>query len=230
VQNGDPAGDDEDEEVGEEELSDAQNVGALKPTHRSTWHHWLDSEHAIDSPHIPLDSGLMFAVPRQTPSSPEFTLEFGTAFSPRLDRMTAYEELWRDIAIQPCSPSSKKVCIVLRTEGVNEFGDAIRGVVVRLGRYCQGILRKGDTVTVERWEFKEGDRVRKGESVGKEDTNRDWEGEDESYGGTWERTVKIGREVLPCMAAQKEEELDVTMQVSLKGYVWVVEELVEWED
>jgi hypothetical protein len=71
----------------------------------------------------------------------------------------------------------------------------------------QGILRKGDSVTVERWELfrKESDAE-----------------------ATWKRTFKRGPEALPCAVVQREEDLELGMKIDMLGYEWEVVELVEW--
>lgn len=198
---------------------DAEN---LPPIRQSTWTHWIDSNHPIASPSIPLDTAAMY------PITNTITLEFGTSLN-ALNGPQYHEELWRDIPILPSSsqtsislnPSlaNKKHCIVLRTEGTGppvndehsatptknhpEPEDLVRGLIIRLGQYCQGILKRGSApATVERWEFSDDQ---------------------------WKRTVKIGSDFLPCAAAMKHQDLVLGGKVAGKGYVWTVEELVEWE-
>lgn len=87
--------------------------------------------------------------------------------NPETGLETEYEELWRDE--DPLPTTSQKVNItVLRLEK----GDDTKGLVILLGAYCQGLLRRGDNITAERWQW--------GQS------------------GGWVRTIKIGDDVLPC--------------------------------
>ncbi|KAJ4305516.1 hypothetical protein N0V90_001047 [Kalmusia sp. IMI 367209] len=123
---------------------------------------------------IPPDTGTMY------PISPTQTLEFGSAINPATGRMHSYEEFWTDVAIKAtpslADPDPPIWSVVLR---LDEPEQDVRGCIVRLGQYCQGIVMKGSYVTVERWEF----------SVG--------EGEKE---GDWKRTVRMGDQFLPLCA------------------------------
>jgi len=178
----------------------------LRPTKRMTWHHYIDSRHRIDSPSIPTDTGVIY------PLNDTKTLETGSAISfPGFPegQHTNYEELWDDVEIYAINDGrpKRKVCVVLRTEDVTPYGDPVRGIVIRLGQFVQGILRKKDSVTVERWEFIKGENRAE---------------------GTWKRTFRIGSEGLPCAAAQRERDLEQGMKLDMLGYEWEVEELVEW--
>lgn len=179
--------------------------GYAGPVMRATWTHWLDSRHPVGTPpeRVPLDTGLMF------PLSAEQTLEHGSAPNPLTGAMQSYEELWTDLPILPCFPATSKVCVVLRLDCPEH---AVRGLVIRLGSYCQGIAMKDGYATVERWEFKD------------EDDNGT------VVGGEWERTVRIGDQFVPCAAAMKPEVLTIGGLVKYVDYEWVVEEIAEWSD
>jgi hypothetical protein len=87
--------------------------------------------------------------------------------NPETGLETEYEELWR--GEDPLPTTSPKVkTIVLRLEK----GDDTKGLVVLLGAYCQGLLRRGDNITAERWQW--------------------------AQSGGWVRTIKFGDDVLPC--------------------------------
>jgi hypothetical protein len=174
-------------------------AGPGAPTH-SMWKHWVDSKVAVGGD-MEVDEGDMYALPDGR------TLEHGSSFNSAIGRMHSYEEMWSEIPIESCYPSDKKMAVVLRTENV---AAGIRGLVVRLGQYCQGILMKGNEVSVERWEFV--DHVDGDESV---------------VDGEWTRTIKLGDMFLPCASTFKHEELNVDMVVKFTDYNWVVEELVE---
>jgi hypothetical protein len=123
----------------------------------SQWKHWIDSR--TTSPENATDEGDMF------PQADGTTLETGSMVNPATGRETAYEELWRDVDPAPTTTAAVN-CVVLHFEG--EAG--VRASVVRLGQYCQGILREGDKLTAERWEWENG----------------------------WRRTVRMGDGELPC--------------------------------
>lgn len=80
---------------------------------------------------------------------------------------TEYEELWRDEDPLPTT-SQKAKTVILRLEN----GDDTKGLVILLGAYYQGLLRRGDDITAERWQW--------------------------AQSGGWVRTISIGDDVLPC--------------------------------
>ncbi|KAK7192789.1 hypothetical protein DPSP01_011212 [Paraphaeosphaeria sporulosa] len=178
------------------------------PITHATWTHWLDSRHPISSSPtgMPKDEGTMF------PLSATQTLEFGEGINPATGKMWAYEELWTDEAPR-AAPTREEAdplvySIVLRCE--DEAHD-VRGVVMRLGRYCQGILMKGGYVSVERWEWVVED------------------GLDKEVGG-WKRSVRIGDQFLPCAPTFTPAVLSVGGKVRYWDYEWVCEEKVAWRE
>ena len=116
----------------------------------------------------------------------------------------AYEELWTDLDITSTDASTAKVCVVLRLDATAQ---GVRGVVVRSGGWCQGVLVKGSDVTVERWEF-----VGSGQK------------------GEWKRRVRIGGAFLPCAVGFQTENVRIGGLVKYFDYEWRVEEVVEWTD
>jgi len=94
---------------------------------------------------------------------------------------TPYEELWASEeilpvpAFTPSGPALVRVCLVLQMEGEDEGGRQRRGMLVRLGQYCQVVVRTGEgegDVTIERVQ---------------------WKGEGEG----WVRTVRVGGAEVP---------------------------------
>ncbi len=71
----------------------------------------------------------------------------------------------------------------------------IRGMVVKVGGWCQGITKVGDELTVERWEHKLG-------SVSDEQQEalrrNGWRAEVGKTRNDWIRTFKSGKGFLPC--------------------------------
>jgi hypothetical protein len=138
------------------------------------------------------------------PLSSTQTLEHGSSTNPVTGESHAYEEFWTDLPILSTSPSGGKACVVLRLDATE---DGLRGVVIRLGGWCQGLLVEGKDVTVERWEL-----------VGN------------GGGGEWKRRVRIGDGILPCEVAWKEGEVIAGGAVKCSDYAWEVEEVVQWMD
>ncbi len=127
-------------------------------------------------------------------------------------KMVRYEELWEEIPLPKkggIQEDSFRRCVALKT--VEEEGRM--GMAMRIGGYCQGILKEkqhGRRVTVERWEFDEGEG-----------------------GKGWERTVRFGEGELPCedlingTLAQEEEE-EEGKRVMVGGLGWEVCEVASW--
>lgn len=236
-------------------------------TSHSTWTHWLDSRHPVGSPNIPTDEGDMYTI------SPSLALEVGHAFHPALGRVSGHEELWRDVPVLPTgdltpslsapasleAPTSaaatetemlanapRRIAVTLRLEDPGL--PHVRGVVVRVGQYCQGILMEGSNVTIERWEFfgagdadmnmetdTQGEshlHVNNGTNNTKENqAKREHDGEaeeEEVVEQGWKRTARIGVGYLPCSTTFRPRVLCVGAVVGVRGSAWVVEEVWEW--
>ncbi|KAH6858946.1 hypothetical protein BKA58DRAFT_50911 [Alternaria rosae] len=176
----------------------------------STWTHWLDSRFPVGHKDIPVDEGDMY------PIAPGLTLEVGHGYHPALGAVKTHEEMWRDVDAESTEKSGSKTCIVMRCQ---HDGPGVRGVVVRLGQYCQGIVMWGDKVTVERWEWhnaKDNKDVVGGKTA-KEEVN------------PWKRTVRVGDGFLPCGVTFRPEILSVGAVVKFQDFEWVVEECWEWK-
>jgi hypothetical protein len=207
----------------------------------STWLHWLDSKYPAGHPSIPSDSGDMFPMPCGR------VLEYGKAYNAHLQAEQAYEEMWSDVAIQSVlTPEEKdnqgsKYSIVLRTSTQEVPGkETVRGMVIRVGQYCQGMLKKGDEMVVERWEVlskpliagrekehvEEQARQTKGELKRKGEVNGDRQ--ESVVEGMWTRTVRLGDLFLPCAFTFKPSTLSKDAIIEYEGFIWVVEELEEW--
>ncbi|KAF5026881.1 hypothetical protein F66182_1020 [Fusarium sp. NRRL 66182] len=150
-------------------------------TSHSTFHQWISSRELVS------DSGFMY------PQPDSLTLEKGSMVNPATGIDTAYEELWHDatpIAV-PGEPDVR--ALVLQTHD-DEKG--VRGSVVRLGRYAQGLIKVGERISLERWEWNEG----------------------------WKRTIRMGDEVLPCEKMLGEEMLKEGDVVDIGERSWTVVE------
>ena len=127
-------------------------------------------------------------------------------------KLKKYEEVWRDLTIKP----TVSVVLDLRT-------DTASGRVVRVGGYCQGIIKVSGVVTCERWAWN---------------------------GRVWEMAYRNGPERLPCEIActGDYEEIQITEtsvevetmgsvvtanlklgeKVECGGHEWVVTEESVW--
>ena len=163
--------------------------------------HWLDSRVAVGNA-IPVDEGDMYDL------GEGMFLEHGSAFHPHLGRVAGHEELWRDVDPLSTNAGKSNVCIVLRCQ---DDGRGVRGVVVRVGQFCQGVLQIGTDVTTERWEF---------------DFHDDADAEER---GVWKRTARTGNLFLPCAVTFKPEVMQLGGRVQHGDFEWVVEECWEWK-
>lgn len=92
-------------------------------------------------------------------------------------KVKEYEEVWRDPIVFP------RISTVLMLEEekgkafqTNSATDAAKGTIIRVGNYCQGIMKVKGEVTCERWILDEGVEE-------------------------WRRIFRIGKGVLPCQVA-----------------------------
>ncbi|RBR20257.1 hypothetical protein FVER53590_11234 [Fusarium verticillioides] len=151
-------------------------------TSHSMFHQWISSR-TLDS-----DAGFMYPQPN------DLTLEKGSMVNPDTGIDTAYEELWHD-ATPTAVPGEPAVrALVLQTE---DDKNGVRGSVVRLGCYAQGLIRVGEHISLERWEWKDG----------------------------WKRTIRMGDAELPIEKILGEEALKEGDTVDVDGRGWkVIEE------
>ncbi|KAL8417617.1 hypothetical protein RB594_001325 [Gaeumannomyces avenae] len=138
---------------------------------RSRWTHWIDSRvPAGADPAAATDEGDMF------PQGGDETLEKGRMVNPATGVEADYEELWADevpAAIPAAAAAAEgggeavaesgPRCVVLRLEDV---GRGARGMVVLLGRHCQGLIRVGEELGVERWQWREDEGWRAAARIG----------------------------------------------------------------
>ena len=133
------------------------------------------------------------------------TLERGEMVNPWTGRVTPYEECWKDVTPLPTttetidsdaraadSPRDGRVCLVLR---LHDESHQARGLAMRVGQFCQGILRSAESFSLEQWA---------------------WEA---STG--WKRNVRMGDYWLPCAPMLKNHErLQVGQEVKQGEFVW----------
>ncbi|KAH0408225.1 hypothetical protein KCU90_g22147, partial [Aureobasidium melanogenum] len=130
------------------------------------------------------------------------TLELGAMYNPLTKSEQAYEELWVDYSASAVDGARWSVIIDLDDPEHNA-----KGRVVRVGEHCQGILKVGEHVTVERWRF---------EVSGKESK------------GDWKRHARLGDLFLPISLALTPEQLVEGNILTYGDYTWVVKEVYSW--
>lgn len=109
------------------------------------------------------------------------TWETGAMENLETGKVTPYVEIWLDVPIRVPPPrpgakpsAGKRSFALIRCENKEK---STKGCVVWVGQYCQGIIRHGDQVAVERWEFDSEARGGQGE---------------------WARTFRHGHGAVPC--------------------------------
>ena len=100
-----------------------------------------------------------------------------------------YEELWKDIQVDPLGKKHNRHSIVLRAEDSEQ---EMKGLVIKIGGWCQGIMKRAGELTVERWQLKP--------KLGVESELIKENGIEESTRtrNDWVRTFKVGTETLAC--------------------------------
>jgi hypothetical protein len=113
---------------------------------KARWIHLVDSRY--DDP--PVDAGVTEDLENGD------VLETGEMLNWEKGEIGAYEELWRDFEVVP------KIAVVWVLDGENGDGKTlgaeqlrIRGAIVRVGEWCQGIVKIDGKVTAERWLLEE---------------------------------------------------------------------------
>ncbi|KAB5528047.1 hypothetical protein GE09DRAFT_1253726 [Coniochaeta sp. 2T2.1] len=104
----------------------------------SKWSHWVDTRHP--DAEIVVDTAQMRIYPDGR------SVEVGSMVNPATGVLTPYEEIWQEGEVDPDEGG-----MVLQTDD-QQGGRRRRGMVVRVGRHIQGILRVGEGVGVQRWE------------------------------------------------------------------------------
>jgi hypothetical protein len=123
-----------------------------RPAH-TEWSHWVDSKTTEEV----RDEGDMY------PQENGEVLEYGSMVNPAKGVMEKYEECWVDLSPRVIPPEKGFVSWVLKCEDVER---GVKGKVIRIGEYIQGVLRKGDGISVGRWMWSEGDGWRKAVDIG----------------------------------------------------------------
>ncbi|KAK8253602.1 hypothetical protein IWZ00DRAFT_568266 [Phyllosticta capitalensis] len=153
-----------------------------------------------------------------------YSLESGVMKHPNRQVEVAYQEMWKDVAIRTVNNEPLHYAVVLSHHNPKLKS---RGMIVRVGQYCQGILMLDREVTVERWECGTEDEAiypSRGRAIerhfyqppqGEQSSHSrppsplkqvmvpgdvEERAETETAAGTkWRRTVKLGSRFLPCV-------------------------------
>ena len=144
----------------------------------TVWDHWIDSR--TNNPNS--DEGDMWVQPNGD------ILEKGKNCDPVTGEEIEYEELWHDLQVEAFGKKNNRQSLVMRAD---EPASNIKGMAIKIGGWCEGILKVADELTIERWEWKPTDSA---SNVDSTEAGRD----EKRTGNGWTRTFKIGRGTLPC--------------------------------
>ncbi len=115
-------------------------------------------------------------------------LEKGKNTDPVTGEETEYEELWHDLQVEVFGKKHNRSSLVMRAD---EPGRNIKGLAIKIGGWCEGILKVGDALTIERWEGKATD-------CASDVASTEGSKEEERTRNDWTRTFRIGKDTLPC--------------------------------
>ncbi|PHH83016.1 hypothetical protein CDD82_3928 [Ophiocordyceps australis] len=143
------------------------------------WRHWIDSR--TQTPEHVVDQGDVIG------QSDGTVLETGRGLNPATGTEEAYQEVWEDNEVRASA------CLVLSLDDGGR-----RGMVIRLGRYCQGLLRSASGLTVERWRWNDA--------------------------GGWAMVVRMGGERIPCSFAVGATTAEMGQGIGAEFEGWMVVE------
>lgn len=155
----------------------AENEAKAGLRSHTVWDHWIESKDDDPAP----DEGDMTLLEDGT------VLEEGSGTDPVSGEVTKYEELWKDLPVEPSGSNQERDCIVLHTVDDER---RLQGVVIKIGKWCQGIMKARGALAVERWSANSGPY---GAYIGESETRS-------SQPGEWVRTFRVGQQSLPCEA------------------------------
>ncbi|KAF2761239.1 hypothetical protein EJ05DRAFT_497789 [Pseudovirgaria hyperparasitica] len=186
--------------------------------HHSVWRHVIDSKVPFDET-PPVDEGDIYP---QRDSN--ISYEYGAMVNPATNEMTDYQEVWRDLDCLSLDTDGMKSCSVLTTENTEH---KIRGIIIRVGQYCQALLKVGDEINVERWHY----TPRRPESP-YSDPFQDDDSQDSTFvgrSGDWTRQLKLGSRFLPCVVTFQDENNSVGDKITRGDFEWTIVEKEEWD-
>ena len=175
-------------------------VGTSRIFH-TVWEHWIDSRSDDPGP----DEGDMLT------QEDGDVVERGMQKHPLTGEDTEYEELWHDLEVKAFGKKQNRSSLVLKVyyPEVN-----VRGMAIKIGGWCQGLLKAGDNLTIERWEWKANapGANEASEQEGKQVTRTH---------NDWSRTFKYGDGFLPCERMCSSTEGRLGLNAVIKGYTGI---------
>ena len=75
-------------------------------------------------------------------------LEEGSNVNATTGAVERYEELWQDLPVDAIGKKGNKSTLVLKADHLDEN---FKGLVVKVGGWCEGIVKTKGNLTIERW-------------------------------------------------------------------------------
>lgn len=123
-------------------------------------------------------------------------LEKGSMPNPATGIDTEYEEVWDDMPVD--NPEKSATCSTFVTE---DAGKETKGCIMKLGSWCQGVLRVGKNISAERWKFIDEDK-------------------------SWVLLARVGENSIGCeLAFGDDKSLEVGKTIEANGHAWSVKEV-----
>ena len=203
--------------------------GKIKPS-RSVWEHWVDSNSDNPKP----DEGDMWTQPNGD------VLEKGSSRDPQTGTLTEYEEMWADLPLERTGLDEGMVSVVLKLQ---DDARKAMGMVVRVGGWCQGLMKIGNEITLERWQWVSGKSgsLSKGTTTNvkgegpivvegslSKSTDSKAKQEDSDPTGDWKRVARLGVRFLPCAVTFNPDTAKEGTVVEAGDSSWTVIENYQW--
>ena len=113
---------------------------------RGVWHHWVDSRVPNQDAALVKDEGDLYA------GSGHVEIEKGEMINPAIGALQRYEEAWEELRNMEKAPWIVLQTVTLENSSHEESrSQNVRGIILRVGDFCQGILRTEINVVVQRW-------------------------------------------------------------------------------
>ncbi|KAK4694601.1 hypothetical protein P7C71_g3004, partial [Lecanoromycetidae sp. Uapishka_2] len=192
----------------------ARKDGMIQLSH-TVWDHWIDSK----SNDPDKDEGDMWVQKNGD------VLERGKNSNPETGEEIEYEELWHDLEVESMGKKHNHSSVVMRAENSEKN---LKGMVVKVGGWCQGIMKVGDELTVERWEHKLGSVSDNQQEAVRVQQNGGWRTEKGRTRNDWIRTFKLGKGFLPCKDIVEETSGKLGLNHVVKDHPNYWESATEW--
>ena len=197
---------DEDVEWAFAGFADSSPAKDGRPAH-TVWTHWIDSKS-----NTPVsDEGDMYPQPDGD------VLERGNMQKPGTGQNCDYEEVWHDLEIRVLEGENHRICTVLKADSPSAH---VKGMLMRVGDWCQGILKTSEGLTIERWQWLDVEE-RCEEQSSDQGSTLTWE-------KRWARLARFGSGSLPYPSVLGPRKLANESTVQLDGIEWRVVENYEW--